>query len=347
MLSSRSRSSRDKVRRDILRGVYEQNLSILGKAPSPLQQRTALRRRKSLLGAAGVLLILLIQAEYTGISSPPAARAGESARPSPAQPASAPADRASRALADSPADPLMASELKSIEKSSGSVSRMLGLKIKTIMIDAGHGGSDSGTRGEMGTLEKDLTLDIARRLKARLIENSSARVLMTRDGDYFVSLNRRVELSRESGADLFISVHLNYLPKRPINAIETYYFGPSDDRKIISLAERENAGSEYGLSDFREIMEKLGTRMKLQESRELARTIQASLFVNSRRHNEDIRNNGVKRAPFVVLLGVDVPAVLAEVSCLSNGEEERELGSDTHRDNIARYLAAGILAYLG
>ena len=128
--------------------------------------------------------------------------------------------------------------------------------------------------------------------------------------------------------------------------VETYYFGPSNDEKILRLAQQENAGSEYGLNDFKEVVEKLGKTMKLQESKELAQSIQTKLFLNSRKHSEDIKNFGVKRAPFVVLLGVDVPSVLAEVSCLSNSEEERELNSKTHRENIATYLAAGIFDYL-
>jgi N-acetylmuramoyl-L-alanine amidase len=224
---------------------------------------------------------------------------------------------------------------------------MLGLKIKTIMIDAGHGGTDSGSIGKLGTMEKDITIDIAKRLKTHLIKNGRCRVVMTRQDDSSVPLEKRVVLAQEAKADLFISIHLNYLPRRPINIVETYYFGPSDDEKTLRLAQQENEGSEYGLSDFKEVMEKLGKTMKLQESKRLAESIQANLFLNSRKHSEYIQNRGVKRAPFVVLLGVDVPAVLAEVSCLSNLEEEEELNSESHRENIAGYLAAGIFDYLG
>jgi N-acetylmuramoyl-L-alanine amidase len=225
-------------------------------------------------------------------------------------------------------------------------SRMLGLRIKTIMIDPGHGGAASGTIGKMGTMEKHITLDIAKRLKTHLVKSGRYRVLMTREDDSSVPLEKRVALTQEAKADLFISIHLNYLPRRPTNIVETYYFGPSNDEKTLKLAQQENAGSEYGLSDFKEVMERLGKTMKLQESKEFAESIQANLFLNSKKHSEDIQNHGVKRAPFVVLLGVDVPAVLAEVSCLSNREEERELNSESHRENIARYLAAGIFDYL-
>jgi N-acetylmuramoyl-L-alanine amidase len=141
-------------------------------------------------------------------------------------------------------------------------------------------------------------------------------------------------------------VHLNYLPSKPINIIETYYFGPASDDKIQKLVEQENAGSEYGLSDFREMIGKIGETLKLQESREFATAIQKNLFVNSRLHDGAVYDFGIKRAPFVVLLGVEVPAVLAEVSCLSNSQEEKELSTEAHRENIARYLEAGIMDYL-
>jgi N-acetylmuramoyl-L-alanine amidase len=226
------------------------------------------------------------------------------------------------------------------------LSHMLGLKIRTIMIDPGHGGTDPGTLGKTGTMEKDIALDIAKRLKAHLVQSGWTHALLTREDDSFVPLQKRVALAGEAKADLFISIHLNYLPRKPINIIETYYFGPSDDKETLRLAEQENAGSEYGLSDFREIMEKLAKTMKLQESKEFAKSIQANLFLNSRKHKGNVQNYGVKRAPFVVLLGVDVPAVLAEVSCLSNEEEEQELNTETHRENIATYLAAGIFDYL-
>ncbi|HTR45467.1 MAG TPA: N-acetylmuramoyl-L-alanine amidase, partial [Thermodesulfovibrionales bacterium] len=218
--------------------------------------------------------------------------------------------------------------------------------VKTIMIDPGHGGSDPGTVGRMGTKEKDITLDIAKRLKERLGKYRSYRVLMTREDDTSVPLNKRVEMARSNHADLFISIHLNYLPAKPINIIETYYFGPSGDAKTRELAEKENAGSRYGLSDFRKMIEKLGETMKLQESKQLANAIQENLFVNIRKLDGSVRDFGVKRAPFVVLLGVDVPAVLAEVACLSNGKEERDLNTERYRESIANYLEAGILNYL-
>jgi len=345
-----------KIRQDILRGVYEENLFMLGRG------RPALSRQRSYF-LKGILLFSVFSAfafltpdQHTGNSfSPAEPTANISTLPGSLFPESVsveitpdtdkyPLLPAANVTSE---DPVNASEFSAIINSRNvSLMRMLGLKIKTIMIDAGHGGSDSGTIGKMGTKEKDITLDIAKRLKAHLVKSDLHHVLMTREDDSSVPLLERVTLVREAKADLFISIHLNYLPKKNTNIIETYYFGPSDDKKTLKLAEQENAGSEYGLSDFREVVEMLGKTMKLQESREFAESIQANLFLNSRKHTKDIQNHGVKRAPFVVLLGVDVPSVLAEVSCLSNPEEERELNSESHRENIARYLATGIFDYL-
>ncbi|HSW40007.1 MAG TPA: N-acetylmuramoyl-L-alanine amidase [Acidobacteriota bacterium] len=238
-------------------------------------------------------------------------------------------------------------ELKSL-RTDGDIPlrHMLGLGIKRITIDPGHGGSETGAVGKMGTMEKDLTLDIARRLKDRLIRSGFLHIHMTREYDVDIPLEARVESAHAAKADLFVSIHVNWLPNTTVNVIETFYFGPSRDRRILDLAERENMGSQYGLSEFQELLKKLGSKMKLQESRELAESIQESLYSNMSRHNAGIRDNGVKRAPFVVLLGPDVPSVLVEVSCLSNAQEERKLNTELHRENIAGYIADGIINYL-
>jgi N-acetylmuramoyl-L-alanine amidase len=345
-----------KIRQDILRGVYEENLFMLGRGRPPLPRRRSFLLKGILLCAVFSAFAVLMPDQHTGSSFAPAEPAANlSTLPVLLSPASVSVELTSEldkypllpAASVTSEDMANASEFSAIINSRNvSLMRMLGLKIKTIMIDAGHGGSNSGTIGKSGTKEKDITLDIAKRLKAHLLKSNLHRVLMTREDDSSVPLLERVTLVREAKADLFISIHLNYLPKKNTNIIETYYFGPSDDKKTLKLAEQENAGSEYGLSDFREVVEMLGKTMKLQESKEFAESIQANLFLNSRKHTKDIQNHGVKRAPFVVLLGVDVPSVLAEVSCLSNQEEERELNSESHRENIARYLATGIFDYL-
>jgi N-acetylmuramoyl-L-alanine amidase len=357
MISIFSGKNDFKIRQNLLRGVYEENLFMLGRGDLVLSRPKFLLLRRILLSAVICILAILIHGQYTGSSFTPADQTMNTNTlpyPPPAPGASLELTPDMTSFPDSLPAPGVSSE-GAVNTSELSAfvnnhnvffSRMLGLKIKTIMIDPGHGGTASGTIGKMGTKEKDITLDIAKRLKTHLIKSGRYHVLMTREDDSTVPLEKRVTLTQEAKADLFISIHLNYLPRKPTNIIETYYFGPSSDEKILKLAQEENAGSEYGLSDFKEVMERLGKTLKLQESKELAESIQANLFLNSRKHTEDIQNHGVKRAPFVVLLGVDVPAVLAEVSCLSNYEEERELNSESHRENIARYLAAGLFDYL-
>ena len=326
-----------KIRQDILRGVYEENLYILGKGRTVLSRRKPFPLKKILLSTAVCFFTILMHGQYMGSSFVPTEpTVNMSTNTLPLPEAGVSLEGSANTSEFSPF----------INSRDVSLRRMLGLKIKTIMIDAGHGGTDPGCIGKMGIKEKDITLDIAKRLKAHLVKNDRYHVLMAREDDSSMPLLERVTLVREARADLFISIHLNYLPQKKINIIETYYFGPSNDEKTLRLAEQENAGSEYGLSDFKEIIEKLSKTMKLQESKEFAESIQAKLFLNIRKHSEDIQNYGVKRAPFVVLLGVDVPSVLVEVSCLSNCEEERELNSESHRENIAGYLAAGIFDYL-
>lgn len=324
-----------KVRKAILRGVYEDNLRIIGKNPVILSGRVPVFFKKMFLFFSITLLSILVNGNYLNLPLFPEKQTT----------ASLIAQRPSSLPAEKPV--VKPSDYKAfLGGKEMPLSRMFGLEVKTIMIDPGHGGSDSGTKGTMGTKEKDITLDIAKKLRERLRKYGRYNILITREQDTTLPLNQRVELARSSRADLFISIHLNYLPSKPINIIETYYFGPSDDDKTLRLAEQENAGSHYGLSDFKEIIGKIGETLKLQESKEFAASIQKNLFLNSKKQNANVYNFGVKRAPFVVLLGVDVPAVLAEVSCLSNREEEIELNTESHRENIARYLEAGILDYL-
>jgi N-acetylmuramoyl-L-alanine amidase len=223
---------------------------------------------------------------------------------------------------------------------------LFGLKVRTIVVDPGHGGSDPGAIGPTGLMEKEVTLDIARRLRDRLWKSDSHRVLLTREEDEKLSLRERVDFARASDADLFVSIHVNSLPVEPLTMVETYYFGPYGDERTLELAERENEGSGYRVGDFRALLEKIGVAMKTQESKSLATSIQRSLYRNIKLRNKNLVSWGIKTAPFVVLLGVDVPSVLTEVSCISNREEEQRLASPEYREMIAQYLEHGIVEYL-
>ena len=226
-----------------------------------------------------------------------------------------------------------------------SLSQMLNLGIHRIVVDAGHGGVDGGTTGRDGTKEKNITLAVALKLRDHLIRLGIVDVLMTRTDDRTVSLNERVAFAKEVKADIFISIHVNWLPNSSGNAVETFYFGPSDDRRTLQLAAQENAGAEYGLSDFMGIVERLGKTMKLQESRKLAEVIQKAVYKNARELDQNAVDTGVKRAPFVVLMGLDVPSVLAEIASMSNASAEHYLNSPGNLERIAAAIAEGIINY--
>lgn len=223
---------------------------------------------------------------------------------------------------------------------------LFGLQVRTIVIDPGHGGIDGGTVGTLGTKEKDITLDVVKRLRRRLERRHGYRVLLTREGDTKVSLRDRVAFANERQADLFVSIHVNYLPAEPLNVIETYYFGPQADDAALRLAEKENEDSEYSVAEFNEMLQKIGTAVKLQESKKLANSIQKTLYRNMQRIDHSVTNWGVKSAPFVVLLGVESPSVLAEIACLSNRAEEEKLNTNEHRELLAMSLEEGIVKYL-
>jgi len=226
------------------------------------------------------------------------------------------------------------------------LSVLFGLGIRTIVIDPGHGGKDPGATGALGTMEKNIVLDVAQRLKERLDRNGGLNIYLTRETDKTMSLSDRVKFANTMGADLFISIHVNALPKVDLNIIETYSFGPPADEETLRLAERENADSMYSAGDFKKLIKKIGDTMKQQESISLATAIQRSLFSNIRKYDKDVHNWGVKVAPFMVLLDVEAPAVLTEISCISNQEEEKKLKTTDYREKIASFIEKGMIVYL-
>jgi N-acetylmuramoyl-L-alanine amidase len=223
---------------------------------------------------------------------------------------------------------------------------LFGLSARTIVIDAGHGGRDPGTIGRAGTREKDITLDIARRLKEKIGRSPQYRIFLVRDSDVFITLNERAAYANSRETDLFISIHVNYLSGTSKNAVETYYFGQYQDLRTRELAQRENRYSSYTISEFGELAGDIQDIMKLEESKALANSIQTSMLSNFRQQNQAVLDTGVKAAPFMVLLGVKAPSVLAEIASLNSPEAESRLSEEHYRDEIATYLAAGITEYL-
>jgi N-acetylmuramoyl-L-alanine amidase len=228
-----------------------------------------------------------------------------------------------------------------------SLTRALGLKIGRIVIDAGHGGHDTGTIGPTGLMEKDLCLDVALRLGKSIQQRlPSAEVVFTRDDDTFIPLERRTEIANEAKADLFISVHANSSQDRQARGIETYYLNFTGSSDAMEVASRENALSENAVHDLQNLVTKIARNEKIEESRDLATMIQESLSKRMENINRGERNRGVRKAPFVVLIGADMPSVLAEISFLSNPNDEQWLKKPDNRQKVADGLYRGIESYL-
>ena len=189
-------------------------------------------------------------------------------------------------------------------------------------------------------------LDIAKGLQKKLQKSGNYNVVLTRNKDMTMSLANRVEFANSGRTDLFISLHVNALPQKRQNLIETYYYGPPLDEETLRIAEQENRGSGLLTKDFENMIKKIGNTFKEQESASLASAIQYSLFTNVKKYDKDIADAGIKFAPFVVLLGVDAPSVLVEISCISNKQEEVKLNMPAYRDEITSFLAEGIINYL-
>jgi N-acetylmuramoyl-L-alanine amidase len=222
-----------------------------------------------------------------------------------------------------------------------SLIRSLGLKLQRVIIDPGHGGHDTGTIGPSGYAEKDLVLDVSKRLKELVEKELGAEVVLTRDDDKFIPLETRTAIANQSEGDLFISVHANSSRVRAVRGVETFYLNLTTSRESLDIATRENAASEHSIHELQELSKKILLQDKVEESRELARVIQKSLA--SRRNSGTDR--GVKQAPFIVLMGANMPSILAEISFISNPQEEKLLKDSDYRQSIAESLFAGVRSY--
>jgi N-acetylmuramoyl-L-alanine amidase len=226
-----------------------------------------------------------------------------------------------------------------------SLTRVLGLKINRVVIDPGHGGQNDGATGANGLVEKDLVLDVSLRLGKLIASRMGAEVIYTRSDDTFVPLEGRTALANEKKADLFLSIHANWSPAPAAAGIETYYLNFTDSQDALAVAARENATSQKSVFELHNLIEKISLHDKLGESREFAGRIQSSLYALSSRNNPDEKNRGVRRAPFVVLIGANMPSVLAEIGFLSNPKEEALLKKPEYRQKVAEALFKGVSRY--
>lgn len=226
-----------------------------------------------------------------------------------------------------------------------SMIRQLGLGIRRVVIDAGHGGKDPGCIGKSGIHEKNVVLDVAQRLRRLLKADENLEVIMTRETDIFLEPENRTLIANQKQADLFISIHANASRNRKLSGVETFYLNFSQDPSVILTAARENATSSKNISQMKKIIEKIVQNTKIPESKELAKNIQDSMVHNLSQKYINVRSLGVKGGPFWVLIGAEVPSVLIEISFLSNPTEEKRLSTPAYRQIIAEGIYEGIISY--
>jgi N-acetylmuramoyl-L-alanine amidase len=226
-----------------------------------------------------------------------------------------------------------------------SMIRQLGLVINRIVIDPGHGGEDPGCIGRSGLREKDVVLDVAKRLKKILESKEKMEVILTRETDIFIPVENRTVVANQSQADLFISIHANASPNRNLRGVETFYLNLSQDSSVIETAVLENATSSTNISHMGETIKKILQNSKIPESKELAENVQNNVVRCLSQKYKGINNLGVKGGPFWVLIGADVPSILAEISFLSHAEEESRLKSSQYLELVAQGIYEGIMEY--
>jgi N-acetylmuramoyl-L-alanine amidase len=226
-----------------------------------------------------------------------------------------------------------------------SLTRALGLKIGRVVIDPGHGGHDQGTEGVKGLLEKDLVLDVAKRVGKLIEEQLGAEVVYTRTDDTFIPLESRTAIANEKKADLFLSIHANSSPVPRIAGVETFYRNMTTSRDALDVAARENATSQRSIADMEDLLHKLMIGDKVEESKEFAGRVQQSLYAFSARSLPGTKDRGVKKAPLVVLFGAKSPSVLVEIGFLSNAREEALLRKHDYRQKLAEALFRGVSRY--
>lgn len=312
-----------RLKREILKEAVRENLELL-------DDRRFLRRRfrgrRSRLAVRFVALVLVPTALFVSIN---AFSGGGSPTP--------------EILVVGPGEPVPATSglLRAPKTIAPSTFR---LGVARVVLDPGHGGGDPGASAVSGLTEKEITLDVARRLQ-RLLAEDGIEVSLTRDADHRMTLLDRTRVANERRADLFVSIHVNSAPMPGVRGVETYFLGAADGPEVEWLAGAENVESGYSLADFRKLLEGVYEDVRQGESRRFANAVQRGLVTTLRPGDPRLRDRGVKSAPFVVLVGTRMPGILAEVGCLSDEAEARLLAREDHREAIAEALRNGIADY--
>lgn len=359
----------DRVKARLLRELVEENLELKDGVRRPPRHRrpSRLRRRAGLaLKVLGLLVapaaVLASSLVLSGAADPDRFAEGSDrfAGPPPDR-AAAEAGDATLALAVDDAGPgrtISSLDVAELLRPPARVDRpapaafdagtvdaaVFPLGVRRIVLDPGHGGENLGTRTPGGLEEKFLTLDIARRVR-EVLEAASFEVVMTREGDESMTLEERAEVANRRRGDIFVSIHVNWFEGNRDSGIETYYLGPTDDPFLTRLAANENSHSGHTMAEMRELLDGIYAGVRLDKSQDLAREIHQALYGSLSRVNPQLRDRGVKTAPFIVLVDTEMPAVLAEVAALSSQAEAAMLEKPLYREYIADSLAAGIIAY--
>lgn len=315
----------DRVKRQLLREAVTDNVETIRGLP-PRAVRPARRAGRVWLGRLPLLLLplTLVGASYLMSGGPPPSAATSAARP-----------------------PLRAAALHmaTIDSFEPVKAAAFPFAVRRVVLDAGHGGKDNGAQALPSIAEKDITLDIEQRLR-RLLRQNGFEVVDTRTDDRQIALRDRARLANTSEGDIFVSIHVNSLRSHTAShGIETYYLGPTKDPLLTQLAAEENGTSGYSIADLRKLLDRVYADVRRDESHRLAAAVQEQLFANLQTIDPGLENWGVKRAPFVVLVATDMPAVLAEVGCLSNTREAAMLQQPQYRQQIATALFRGIYEY--
>ena len=249
-----------------------------------------------------------------------------------------------RAAAEKQTD---SSDPKISRNQKASIARQLALGVRRIVIDAGHGGKDYGAPGYLkGVHEKNVVLEISKKLAARLRGELGCEVLLTRDRDVYLTLEERTAIANTKKADLFISIHANAARNRNAYGIETYFLNLTTDEDSIAVAARENATSEKNISELQTILDDLMRNAKINESSRLATYVQKDLIGHMEGHYSRIHDKGVKQAPFYVLLGAQMPSILIETSFISNKRECQRLTNPNYQKHLCDGIVQGVRRYI-
>lgn len=238
--------------------------------------------------------------------------------------------------------------IRKAQQPDGSVSlaRQLGLNVRRIVLDPGHGGKDPGCYFNGGIKEKNIVLTLAKILAEKLEEKLGCEVVLTRDKDVFLPLEKRTAFANMQKADLFVSLHINAHKQADVHGLETYYLNMATDERAVLVAARENATSEKNISDLQSILNDLMLNTKISESSKLAHEVQRGIMGSVSKRYSNVRDLGVKQAPFYVLIGAEMPAILVETGFITHPTERKRLQSKKYLETMADGIVTGLEGYI-